>query len=174
MLRPLALISALILATPASAQVQPGSETIAQILFETLATSQSQERAKAAEQAIWDLWTTGPDETATLRLRAAMDRRAMGDFRGAAARLDPLIETYPDWAEAWNQRAFARFLAGDFAGSLADIERTLALEPRHFGALAGQAQIYARQGDAERSSAAYAAAVTLNPWIAGGPPGDRL
>jgi tetratricopeptide (TPR) repeat protein len=47
----------------------------------------------------------------------------------------------PDWSEAWNQRATTRFLTGDTDGAMADIDRVIKLEPRHFGALAGMGMI---------------------------------
>ena len=47
----------------------------------------------------------------------------------------------PNWAEPMNKIATIRYLQGDFYGSIRDIQLTLKLEPRHFGAIAGLAQI---------------------------------
>ena len=51
----------------------------------------------------------------------------------------------PSWAEAWNKRATAYYLLGDFDKSMIDINETLKLEPRHFGALDGMALIFIQQ-----------------------------
>ncbi len=64
----------------------------------------------------------------------------------ALSLLDKLVAVEPDWAEAWNQRATTRFLTGDMDGAMADIERAIKLEPRHFGALVGMGMILQRAG----------------------------
>ena len=49
-----------------------------------------------------------------------------------------VIELDPDWAEAWNKRATVLYLMGNYQLSQNDIDKTLSLEKRHFGALSGQ------------------------------------
>ncbi len=74
--------------------------------------------------------------------------------------------TTPDWAEAWNQRATLRFLLEDYEGSLADIERVLQLEPKHFGAMAGQVLILMRHGRFDTAQSILRKAVEINPFLA--------
>src|SRR3546814_4879765 len=47
-----------------------------------------------------------------------------GDYKRADAIFSSMIDLKPDYAEAYNKRATVRFLAGDYAGSVADIERS--------------------------------------------------
>lgn len=122
--------------------------------------------ASDSEQEIWRLWFIGPTEDATRRLAEAAQALQYGDFREAEALLDELVEAEPGFAEAWNQRAFARFLQFEFADSLRDIARTLELEPRHFGALAGRARIEARMGKPQAAQRTMGEVGRIHPWLA--------
>lgn len=73
------------------------------------------------------------------------------------------IDHAPDFAEAWNARATAHFMANRLGLSLADIRQTLARNPQHFGALAGLGAILERLNLREEARAAYAEAARLNP-----------
>ena len=79
--------------------------------------------------------------------------------------LDDMVARAPEWAEAWNKRATALYLAGEHDRSLADIDRVLALEPRHFGALAGMGLIRIAKGQFREALAAYRRALAVNPFL---------
>ena len=49
-----------------------------------------------------------------------------------------VIKLDENWAEAWNKRATVLYMLGEYQKSQEDIDKVLELEPRHFGALAGQ------------------------------------
>ena len=65
-------------------------------------------------------------------------------FAVAEDLLDQVTTLAPEYAEGWNRRATLYFTMSDYGRSVADIETTLALEPRHFGALSGLAAILQR------------------------------
>jgi Tfp pilus assembly protein PilF len=58
-------------------------------------------------------------------------------------------------------------MIGNYDTSLADIEKVLELEPRHFGALSGRGMIYQRQGKWGAALDAYREALKMNPNMAG-------
>jgi tetratricopeptide (TPR) repeat protein len=91
--------------------------------------------------------------------------RAMNDGapEPALAILNRLVGAQPDFAEAWNKRATLHFLMGNYEASLADIDKVLDLEPRHFGALSGRGMIYQRQKKYGAALAAFNDALAINP-----------
>jgi len=134
-------------------------------LFAELKSAPSETAALQVESRIWSYWTTGPNSEASQLLADAMGRRRSFDYAGALAALDMLVESEPEWSEAWNQRAFVQFLREEYTASLADIERTLELEPKHFGALAGKADILFRLGDKDAGQKVLREAVDIHPWL---------
>ena len=76
-----------------------------------------------------------------------------------------VITAESDWAEAWNKRATVLYLMKQYESSLADIEITLFLEPRHFGALSGQALNYIELNLYEKAIESYKAAQKIYPLL---------
>ena len=68
---------------------------------------------------------------------------------------------------ASNKRATVLFLIGDYEASIRDVDRTLALEPRHFGALSGLGLINAELGNDEAALEAFEKALAINPTMEG-------
>ncbi|RIK86411.1 MAG: hypothetical protein DCC69_06925 [Hyphomicrobiales bacterium] len=136
------------------------------LLFERLRNAATEREGRSAEDAVWWMWMgQAPTPAVAEAVAEAMRARERYDFSRALSILDGVVADAPDYAEGWNQRAFIRFLREDFDGSLEDIERTLALEPKHFAALAGKAMILMRQGRMEPGQAALRQAVEIHPWL---------
>ena len=92
-----------------------------------------------------------------------MERR---DFAGAVAIFTRLVDAAPDWAEAWNKRATARYLMRDFAGAILDCEATLARKPHHFGALSGQGLCHLALEQYAPAAALFRRALAVHPSLA--------
>ena len=63
------------------------------------------------------------------------------NYDEAIEALSYVIEQEPYFSEAYNKRATFYFMMGEYEKSMQDIETTLLLEPRHFGALDGMSRI---------------------------------
>jgi hypothetical protein len=120
-------------------------------LFKQLAEAGDPDQAKAVAAAIEKVWLHTGSDTANLLMSRALAAMSAGQIPLSIELLDHVVEIAPNWAEAWNKRATARFLADDYDGSMTDIDRTLHLEPRHYGALGGLATILQRSGNDRRA-----------------------
>lgn len=135
-------------------------------LFRRLAAATSEREGRAAEDEIWRFWLgLAPDMASRLLVEKAMARREEHDLAGAEKLMDRAVKRAPNYAEAWNQRAFVRFLRGNDEGALEDVHRTLELEPKHFGALSGLYHVLIRQGRTRAANAALVKAVEIHPWL---------
>ena len=94
--------------------------------------------AARAAAALWDLWHRSGDPKLDSVLRQGIEAMERQQLDQAEALFTSLIQTAPGFAEGWNKRATARFLAKDYQGSIADCRETLTRNPNHFGALSGQ------------------------------------
>jgi tetratricopeptide (TPR) repeat protein len=158
------MTAALLLVLSASAQADQFDPKLDE-LFVQLHEANNPRIAKRAEREIWAIWHQTPDDTALEIMRGARTALDGRDFDVAISLLDKLVEYAPDFAEAWNQRAIVLYFAEDYSGSLRDIEQTLALEPRHFGAMAGRGQVYLRLDELELALQAFESALDRNPWM---------
>jgi predicted Zn-dependent protease len=136
-------------------------------LFADLARPQPRSGAREIEALIWALWSNHDDPALDGMMAAAIDALVERRHRRARAVLDRLVAAAPDWAEAWNKRATLAFVEGRDVDCLADIARTLAREPRHFGAAAGLGQICLRQDRPREAHAAFDVALRINPHMEG-------
>jgi len=101
-------------------------------LFCTLASTDDLVVAGEAEDTIWALWTSHDEPELEQRLDRAIHHIAAREFEPAEGLLDALLADRDDYVEAWNKRATLYFLMERDRESVADIVRTLELEPRHF------------------------------------------
>lgn len=154
----------------AQSAAQPGAKvsTKPQTLddmFIELRRAKSEAAAGGVAERIKERWDKSGSATVDLLMQwagEAMDRK---DWAATQDFLDQVVVLKPDFAEGWNRRATMHYLAGNFPKSMADIERTLALEPRHFGALAGMAIIFLEIGKKEPALAAYKRVLEVYPQM---------
>jgi len=134
-------------------------------MFASLRQAPDEASARRIEEQIRDHWWHSGDPAIDASLAQAVVEARDYAYDRALAVLDDLVATHPGYAEGWNQRATVLFFMGRHDESLKDIERTLALEPRHFGALAGRGIIYLRRGDVDRGEASIREAMAIDPFL---------
>lgn len=135
-------------------------------LFTALKTADTG-AARAIEADIWRLWSRSGSPAMDLLLERAEKALQQGDYEVALDHLTALTDHAPDFAEGWNQRAVAYFQMGRFGQSVADIRRTLTLNPRHFGALAGFGAILEAMERPDQALEVYRAALAIHPHLEG-------
>jgi len=120
-----------------------------------------------AEQGLWLLWSRSGDAEIDRRMARGTDEMQSGRLADSVATFSEIIGMKPAFAEGWNRRATAYYLAGEYQKSIADCAEVLKRNPQHFGALSGLGQIYFKLEDYERSLAWFRRALEVNPNMDG-------
>lgn len=134
-------------------------------LFERLeAAADSSEAELLSNEIVLRFHQSGNDTIDLLMQRVV---RAIRTKQTAIALdlVNSIILLEPDFAEGWNKRAHLHFMTGDLAKSIADIEKVLELEPRHFGALNGLAIILRRLDRKQRALTVYEEVLKIHPFL---------
>ena len=135
-------------------------------LFDQLKDAQTLSNALPIENKIWKIWSTHPSQKVlTNFLTTGTTLMNKGELVRAYNIFSNIVEKEPDWAEGWNKRATVLYLMDKYQSSLDDIKETLAREPRHFGALSGQALVYIKLKQYEKAINSYRAAQKIYPII---------
>ena len=139
-------------------------------LFTQLKNTKDLSTARIVEKKIWKIWQIHPsDDRRGFRLTELLTQGSrlmnIGELSKAYELFTKIIATEPDWSEAWNKRATVLYLMSQNQSSLDDIKITLALEPRHFGALSGQALNYIELQQYEKAIQSYKAAQKIYPLL---------
>jgi len=122
---------------------QSSQENVLNNLFNQLGKVNTSKNAALLEEKIWSIWNEHPtNNKLTERLEFGTELMQYGDYDYALKVFDNIIVNDSKWSEAWNKRATVYFLMSQFTNSLNDIDKVLSIEPRHFGALSGQARIF--------------------------------
>lgn len=132
-------------------------------LFDQLLGAASGSQASEVESQIWQHWLQAPDEASEFLLSQVSQAMNVGQLQLALKLSTQLIDGSPKFAEAWNKRATVHYLMGDNTSSVADIGETLALEPRHFGAISGLGLIFMREKNMEAAVDAFEQVLAISP-----------
>ena len=120
-----------------------------------------------AEQALWAVWSRSGDARADELFSKGVAEMGEQRFPAAIATFTRIIELKPGFAEGWNKRATAYFLAGEYRRSLKDCDEVMKRNPQHFGVLSGYGQIYLRLDQPEKALEYFRRALAVNPNLGG-------
>ena len=120
-----------------------------------------------AEQGLWLLWTRSGDAQLDELMARGVDAMQAGRHGEAVDAFSEVIKRKPAFTEAWNKRATAYFLAGEYRKSIADCDEVLKRNPHHFGALSGLGEIYLRLERPTQALAWFRRALEVNPNLLG-------
>lgn len=125
-----------------------------------------QDDATVRERAtgkLWQIWFSQKGVQGLDRLQQAQAKLDRGDLRAAEAKLTEIVSALPDFAEAWNRRAVLYYSLRDYDRAIADCQKTIELNPVHFGALHGLGLCYIARQDYRRAIQALRRALEIQP-----------
>lgn len=163
------LVLVLLLGANVSCSTEPGANRRAaadmDALFQRLRTTPSLEEAQAIEVTIRHVWSQSGRLGVDTQMVKAVEAIHASDLDTALALVNTVVGAAPDYVEGWNLRATIHYLRDEHGDAVADIERVLALEPRHFGALAGLGRIFLELKDKKSALTAFEMALTIHPHL---------
>ena len=136
-------------------------------LFDALKSAPSSAAAAAVEAKIWTIWLEANDPAIDTLMEEGSNAMTAQQFGTALEKFNAIIAQRPGFAEGWNKRATLFYLMGDYVHSLADIDQTLELEPRHIGALSGLGLVNLQMEREEAAADAFRRVLTIDPQNVG-------
>jgi tetratricopeptide (TPR) repeat protein len=135
-----------------------------EILFNDLSQTQSEMKAQPILLEIWSIWSVAIDTKTQEKFDAGNQLMSKRQYDESILMFSDAINLQPTFAEAWNKRATVNYIIGNYEESISDIFSTLELEPRHFGALDGLAQIYMLQNKYFKAAQVYRKILEILPY----------
>ncbi len=150
-------------ADAATASIGKSSLAAAAPLLDQLKSAKSVEEAMALEAKVWEAWMASGDAKIDGMVAQSVALMRMQMYDESLAILDGVVAKAPDYAEGWNRRATLLYMMQEYGRSLADIQKVLTLEPRHFGAISGLGLISMVKGDKSAARDAYRKVLEIDP-----------
>ncbi len=132
-------------------------------LFGSLLITVDLPTIRAAENQIWEIWLQHENSDVEQIMQMGIQRMNYQRYSEAMLIFNQVITSYPNYAEAWNKRATLQYLIGNLDSSITDIEKTLELEPRHFGALSGLGLVYIQRNELNKAKKAFEDLIKIHP-----------
>lgn len=132
-------------------------------LFTDLKRESDEDAARQIVRDIWAEWNDSGSPTVDTLMGWAGEAMTDSRYSTALDLLDQVTVLEPDYAEGWNRRATLHYMLGNHSKSMADINRVLEIEPRHFGALSGMGMIFMQSGNDRMALRAFQQVLEVYP-----------
>jgi tetratricopeptide (TPR) repeat protein len=162
------------LCVAAHAQSPAGKHAASDHLLDALKVAPDEQAAAGLEGQLEQTWLRAGSPAVTLLMSRGLRSLNAGQDDEAVNSFSDAITLQPDVAEAWRQRALARYHAGDVNGAIHDLEETVQLEPRDFSAFHTLADIAAAREDWKGAYAAWQKVLEIDPKTPNGEERLRL
>ncbi|KAB8335692.1 tetratricopeptide repeat protein [Brasilonema bromeliae] len=117
-----------------------------------------------ATRKIWRIWFQQKGVHGLEVIERSQKFIDSGKITEAEAVLTELVNDQPDFAEAWNRRAFLYYTNCEYRKSLADCQMVVKINPIHFGALHGMGLCFAAMGEYREAIRAFHRALEIQPY----------
>lgn len=141
-------------------------------MLDALKAAPDEEAASMLENRVLHTWLQAGTPAVTLLMSRGLRLLQAGQNDDAIESFSDAITLAPDVAEAWHQRAIARYHGGDVTGAIRDLQESIVREPRDFAAFHTLADIATARDDWKGAYAAWQKVMELDPKTPGG--ADRL
>ncbi|MFD1157577.1 tetratricopeptide repeat protein [Roseovarius aestuarii] len=131
-------------------------------LYSELQEAEAEQAVKIGNEIVLELSKSG-SSAMDLLLKRGRDALEAGENRTAIEHLTALTDHAPDFAEGWHLRAVAFTRAGLYGPAIDDLERALALRPRHFEAIYGLGVVLEELDRPNMAYEAYERAAEIHP-----------
>lgn len=170
----IAALVLLALGAPASAQSPAEKRAATDRMLDALKTAPNEQAAAGLESQLEQTWLRAGSPAVTLLISRGLRALQAGQDDEAVQSFSDALTLQPDVAEAWHQRALARYHAGDVNGAIRDLQETVHLEPRNFSAFRTLTEIATAREDWKGAYAAWQKVMELDPKTPGGEERLRL
>lgn len=168
------VLAAALCASPALLHAQPVKPQPATVntLLQALKNAPNHAAAVPLELKLRELWMTAGSPAVTLLMKRGSRELQAGEYKQAEKSFGDAIVLDPELAEAYHERAIARYHDGNVSGAILDLESALQHEPRDFAALETLSNIAEAQGNWKGAYEAWKKVLQIDPQVASGQ--DRL
>ena len=134
-------------------------------LYDRLGAARNAEAAQPIMAAIEEVWRISGSDTVDLLVSRAEHFIKEADLELALQILDAAADIAPEDAEVWHQRAKVHALQQNEERALADLRRTLTIDPKHYQAINELGRMLEGLGAKKEALKSYRKALEVNPFL---------